>query len=176
MGVGGSCPFGLPGPQTGWPPVGNYYADGYPAPVLLVSGADPSFYFRSVAGPDPDRTRVEICPLATSTRDTLREHLLARLVGEPPEGPSIRSFVRHTLTWRNDKQFLSELRAFVDRQQRLVATVTKKLTDAGLLSDEEAASSQPSLDVWVYDDRGRKLASLPVLREPGRHVQITAGR
>ncbi len=173
MGVGGSCPFGLPGPQTGWPPVGNYYADdGYPAPVLMVSGADPSFYFRSVAGPDPDRARSEICPWPTGVRNTLREHLLARLVGESPEVPSVRSFVRDAITWRSDRQFLNDLQSFVDRQQHLFIAISGKLTDAGLLSDQESASTRPGLEVQVYDDRVRKLPALLALQDPGNHVHI----
>lgn len=179
-GSGGSCSSGLPGPRTGWPPVGNYYTTGrvnyFPGNAgggLLANGVDPSFYVRVVGAADVEGSRDERRCDPKPNRDLLREHFLGSLAGGPQGNVSVQSYVAQTIIWQDDAQYLRDLRAFINQQQRLLEGLSRKLLDAGLLSPAESASARPSLEIRIYDDRNEQPSSLPVARDVGSDVNIS---
>ena len=180
-GSGGSCSSGLPGPRTGWPPVGNYYTTGrgryFPGNAgggLLANGVDPSFYIRVVGAADAEGSRDEKRCDVKPDRDLLREHFLGSLASEPQGNASVQSSVSQTIRWQDDAQYLRDLRAFVNQQQSLFESLSRILMDAGLLSPDERASARPSLEVRIYDDRSERLSVLPVLSDAGSDVKFAA--
>lgn len=179
-GHGGSCSSGTLDPRTGWPPVGNYYTTGrdhyFPGNAgggFLANGADPSFYVRVWGAADAegsgDERRCDFKP----DRDLVREHFLGRLTGEPQGNASVLSYVERTIIWQDDAQYLRDLRAFINEQKGLLEGLSRKLTDAGLLSPAERASARPSLEVRIYDERSDRPSSLPVVREVGSDVKMS---
>jgi hypothetical protein len=180
MGVGSGvdCASGPPAVKTGWPPVGNYYVrnmtSGVTGDVLLQDGADPAFYFRTVDAAYPDRNDDESAcsKMFELNRDMVREHFLAKLASEPPENPSVRSYVEPTITWHDDAMYLISLRAFIGQQQRLFDALGKKLMESGQISAEERESARPSLEMRISDCRKNSPPILPVLENPGSNVKI----
>jgi hypothetical protein len=173
VGSGGSCSSGLPSTKTGWPLVGNYYISRHG--MLLADGADPSFYFRRVGGPDANAQSGDYqCEFIflQSKRDTFRERFLAKLVGESPDNPSVRSQVSETIAWKSDAQYLNDLRSVVRRQQDLFEKLRMKLVASGLLTPEESATVKPSLEIRVLDVRSKRPSNLPPLQQTDSNVQI----
>jgi hypothetical protein len=168
-GIGSSCSGGGLPSWPGWPPVGNYRFAG-PGSVVLANGADPSFYERVVGGALPsDNERA--CGWRRS-RDLVSEHFLATLAGEPVGDSTVRASVKRTITWKDDEQYLKDLRAFIDLQQDAIDTLGAKLMAAGLLSAEERRLVRPSLQVWISDERTKTLSSLPTLQNAETNVKI----
>ncbi len=172
-GVGGSCPFTPPSPwPVGWPPIASYFFGFIDrSSVLLAAGADPSLYTRA-AGKAVLYTEMPPCEWLKPNRDVVREHFLANLAEEPTGNPSVRSTVETTITWRNNAQYLRDLRAFTDQEQDLFDKLSAKLMAAGPLSAEERASVRPSLLVRISDDRSKKPSSLPVVQNTESNVKI----
>jgi hypothetical protein len=160
--------------RAGWPPVGNYYTDR--RGVLIASGADPSFYIRSVGDADPGDLRPGIgelpCDPFGDDWDTKRENILADLVGEQPGKSSVRASVGTTIIFQNDSQYLRDLQVFVRQQQGLLEQLRGKLTAQGLLSTAESAAAQPFLELSIFDNRSTKPSMLPILQNAGRNVTM----
>lgn len=172
-GYGGSCPSGAGGPQAGWPPVGSYYIS--TRGTLMVSGIVPSFYWRTVGGPDPNGPGNELaCEFFGWKRDALREHFLAQLVGESVDNPSVRSGVTVTIVWKTDTQYQSDLRAFIHQEQTLMASLSDKLTAHGLLTAEEQMTARPTLALTVSDARSSRSSNLPPVGDLDSNVSIVS--
>jgi len=165
-GIAGSCSSGRPS-WPDWPPVGNYAFAGS-GNTLLSNGVDPSFYTRTLGG----AIRGELACGWRSSRDLLSEHFPATLAGEPTDGPSVRASVKSSISWRNDDQYIKEVRDLIDRQQAAIEKLNAKLVSAGLLSAEERQVAQPTLQVWISDERSKKASALPTLQNIERNVRI----
>jgi hypothetical protein len=177
-GSGGSCGSGAPPVKTGWPPVGNYYVlnsvGGSTGSILLAGGTDPAFYVRTVNAAyfDGNGEESACSKMFEVNRDMVREHFLAKLASEPVGNSSVRSYKDQSITWQDDLTYLGSLRVFISQQQTLFDNLSKKLVDAGLLSAEESKSARPTLEVRIFDYRGKSLPALPVLENPGSNVKV----
>jgi hypothetical protein len=169
----------LPSPPTDWPPVGNYYAAGgyigssyYGKGVTaVIGGTDSVIYIRNVGVADTEG-RYDVCGFKNANRHVFREHFLAGLAAEPVGNPTVRSSVSDTIMWQNSAQYLKDLSALIDHQQRLFDALGKKLITAGLLTTGEWTNTRPSLEIRITDERSAKQSDLPVLQNAGRGVKI----
>jgi hypothetical protein len=170
-GIGVSCSFGSPGPvRSGWPEVGNYFISKRTG-TLFASGRDPSYYVRSVSGADPNPQRAEL-PCDWWDRDSLTEHFLVALAGQSPETSSFRLKVARDITWASDPQYLAELQAVVNEEQRRIDELGSALARAGQLDGNDWMALRPSVGVRISDDRRRPPGNLPPPQDLGAGVAI----
>ena len=166
-GIGGSsfCCMGggASRPKPGWPPLGVYEFGGcdgnlQPGAMVLAVGTDPAYYYRHV------NTTYELSALASCCnpdQDLVRQRYLTKLLVESPEQPLVRAHLSHSIEWQGPDAYLSELAAFIDEQQHSFAELTLRLGERKLLSETEAGTLRPTLQIHVLDLRGSEQPVLP---------------
>jgi hypothetical protein len=173
-GIGGSCASSGEG-KAGWPVVGNYsFAWRRTGAILLADGADPVYYMRWVSGAY-DRNRDQCCgpcTVAGPELDTYREHYLTTLLYAPLGNPSVRAYSNKEILWEGSAAYLAFLRSVVSRQEQLFSDVAGKLINAGLMTDEDAVTARPRLEITIVDDREDKTAPLPRFENLGENVTV----
>ena len=102
----------------------------------------------------------------------MREQWLARLAGESPDAASVRASVIETIDWRGDRQYLRDVRTFIDREQSRLGALAMKLGAAGVLTEQERATVAPSIRVRIEDARGIRTSRLPLLLNPASNVTV----
>ena len=171
-GYAGSCSSGAGAPRAGWPPVGTYYVS--QRGMLLSQGQVPTSYIRIVGAPEPSGRRADFpCDFVRPNWNLMRERFLARLAGELSGDTPVKSLANETLTWRNDAQYLTDMRALIRRQQDLLDSLATRLLNAGVLTGEEHTTARPSIAVTVTDDRSVRRSQLPALQNAGSRVTVT---
>jgi hypothetical protein len=177
-GMGGSafCGFGLkPQPKAGWPPLGVYEFGGcgdraVPGDTLLAGGTDPAYYRRQVrAGYLSGDQSGGAC---NADQDLVRQHFLTALLNASPEEPPLRAHVSHSITWQGPDTYSSDVAAFIAAQQQLFAQLAQRLRQQSLLSETEAATLRPKLQLRVWDRRASPDPALPALAPLPENVTV----
>ena len=176
MGGSAFCGFGLkPQPKAGWPPLGVYEFGGcgdraVPGDTLLAGGTDPAYYRRQVrAGYLSGDQSGGAC---NADQDLVRQHFLTALLNASPEEPPLRAHVSHSITWQGPDAYSSELAAFNAAQQRVFAELARQLGNLRLLSETEAATLRPKLQLRVWDRRASPDPALPALAPLPENVTV----
>jgi hypothetical protein len=161
------CGFGLrPQPKAGWPPLGVYEFGGCgnrlaPGDTLLTGGTDPAYYTRRV------HVGYELGDLSGcgcgEDRDLVYQHYLTALLYASPEQPPLLAHVSHSITWQGPDAYSSDLAAFIAAQQQLFAQLAQRLGQQSLLSETEAATLRPKLQIHISDYRSSRDPALPAL-------------
>lgn len=176
-GWGGSCASSSPETRSGWPQTGHYsFANSdsgvTSGSILLANGPDPVYFNRLVDA--SYGVQAEGCGATVRFPDGMREHFLRALLYASADKPPLSSSPMQTIVWRGDTQFLNELRAFIESEQKAFARTGQDLIAAHLLTAEEAAASVPHLEIRLSDDREDKSAAIPALDEVPPNVRIVS--
>jgi len=165
---------GPPEDRTAWPEIGTYsLAEPGPGVTLLADGADPAYYRRKVGRVYGDIEGGGQCSnVIANSWDLLRQHYLARMLGESRENPSLKASNFRTVFWKNDVAYQAQLRRFVQQQQMKFAEVTGKLRDACLITADEFAAAKPHLEITIVDERKDKTTPLPRAEHLGENVTV----
>ncbi len=175
---GGSLCCGLGGqsrPKIGWPPLGVYAFGGcgirlQPGATLLADGPDPVYYHRQV-NDSYHADGVTGCGCGED-RDLVYQHYLTALLFHPPEEPPLCAHVSHLIEWQGPDAYSSELAAFIAAQQRVFAELARQLGNLRLLSDAEAATQRPRLQIRISDYRASPAPALPALAPLPENVTV----
>jgi hypothetical protein len=177
FGGGGTCggPAVRPRAKNGWPPLAVYafgcLGDGVqPGAKLLASGPDPVHYHRQVN----DNYHVDgvgNCGCGPD-RDLVRQHFLTALLYASPEQPPLLAHVSHTITWQGPDAYSSDVAAFIAAQQQLFAQLAQRLRQLSLLSETEAATLRPKLQLRIWDRRASPDPALPALAPLSENVTV----
>ena len=100
------------------------------------------------------------------------QHYLTALLFRPPEEPPLRAHVSHLIHWQGPDAYSSDLAAFIAAQQRLFAQVARDLGILRLLSETEAATLRPKLQLRVWDRRASPDPALPALAPLPENVTV----
>ncbi len=152
-------------PRAGWPEIGNYVlsACGATQSMILADGVHPAYYQRVVNNLYHSESD---SPCINTDLDKIRADYLATLLSSGPDHVPVPSQVTRSITWTNGEGYLSELTQFIADQQTLFASAARRLASAGLMTESEASSSRPALEITVADIRQAKLPPLPNLPAP----------
>ena len=161
------CGAALPRPpKAGWPPVGLYAFAGCgdsvePGATVLVAGPDPAYYVRQISA----SYEIEGAPSCgcNPDRDLVRQHYLTSLLFGSPEHPPVRAHVSHTIVWQSVENYSSDVVAFRAEQQRILSDLMRQLAERNLLTEDQAKSLRPKLDVSIWDQRASPQPPLPEL-------------
>jgi len=177
-GGGGSSHCCGPGPlreaKAGWPPLGAYEFAGcgdslQPGATVLAAGIDPAYYERQVT--DSYQVVLSSCGCYVD-RDLVRQHYLSTLLRELPDPASLPAHVSQTFYWHGPETYLSDLAAFVGVEQRQFADVARRVAGFGMLSDAEAATLRPRLQIHILDARFSRDTPLPALAPLPENVTV----
>jgi hypothetical protein len=181
--VGGSGSGGLcygPGggmPRVDWPPVTIYWLWTAEAAnsELFVGGENPVFLQRKLsrdyitaAGPEDDCGPPSVRP-ADLSRD-----LIGQLLGQKKDAFALQLTSFLSVTWSSPKAYLDEATSFVLQQAEILHSVEDGLQARGLLTDDEAASAHPPLNVQVVDERNGDKTPLPDLLFADPSIHLTS--
>jgi hypothetical protein len=177
-GVGGGslcCGLGSsPKPKAGWPPLGVYAFGGcgerlQAGATVLAGGTDPAYYSRQVnASYTPDGG----AGCCNPDQDLVRQHYLTTLLFGSAEQPPVRAHVSHTIAWQGMDAYRGELAALIAEQQRVFAELARRLGKLGLLSEEEAKTLRPRLEIRVWDQRAAPQPALPAIATLAENVTV----
>jgi hypothetical protein len=177
-GEGGSGGYGSSlslKPRDGWPPLGLYAFSGcgdrlQPGAMVLAGATDPAYYQRQVT------TNYQVAGVLSygcnPDRDLVRQHYLTTLLFDPAERPPVRAHVSHTIVWQGPVAYSSELSAFIGEQQRIFAELARRLGEQNLLSDAEAKTIRPRLEVRVWDQRESRDPALPAVTTVAENISV----
>lgn len=168
-GCNGDVGYGL---KANWPAVGAYaLRHGYglqSGVTLLADGDEPVYYLRyesksygGLSGPCDNG----------DDRDTYRAEYLARMailagVRAPLRADRAKDVDPHPslgIQWTNAEDYQREVLAAIVRQRDATFRVIQRLHELHWLTDEDAASLQPHIEVTVWDQRQNKSVALPVV-------------
>jgi hypothetical protein len=177
-GIGGGstcCGGGLSKPRAGWPALGVYAFGGcgdrlQPGATVLARGTDPAYYHRQVnasyqvdgvfnCGCNPDQ-------------DLVRQHYLTTLLRDSGEQPPVRAHVSHTIVWQGLDAYRSERAAFIGEQQHIFAELARRLGERSLLSEAEAKTIRPKLQIRVWDQRASQQPALPAVATLAENITV----
>jgi hypothetical protein len=176
-GRGGSatcCGGSAPQPKAGWPPAGIYSFAGCgdraePGSMVLAVGADPAYYNRLVN----DSYAMDGAPCACNPdKDLVRQHYLTALLSDSPENPPVRAHVSHTIMWQGMDAYRRELAAFITQQQHVLAELMHRLGEHGLLSNDQAQSLRPKLEIRIWDQRALQSPPLPLPATQDENITV----
>ncbi|MGO9241300.1 MAG: hypothetical protein ACLQBJ_10865 [Bryobacteraceae bacterium] len=179
FGRGGSafcCGAGpAPHAKEGWPPLGVYGLGGCGDRVeigatILAAGIDPAYYHRQVTD-SYELSGVSGCG-CNPDQDLVRQHYLTTLLYASPEDPPLRAHVSQTIVWESPQAYSGALAGFVAGEQRLFADLAGRLMRQSLLSETEAATLRPQLQIHIFDYRSSREPALPTLAPLPENVTI----
>ena len=84
----------------------------------------------------------------------------------------MRAHVSHTIMWQGLGAYRSELGDFIGQQKHLFAELARRLGEQGLLSEVEAKSIHPRLEIRVWDQRATRIPALTADVALERNVTI----
>ncbi len=177
FGGGASCcgAAGRPRAKNGWPPLA-IYAFGclgdsvQPGATLLAGGPDPVHYHRQV-NDSYHVVGVTGCGCGED-RDLVYQHYLTALLYASPEQPPLLAHVSHSIAWQGPDAYSSNVAAFIASQQHLFAQLAQRLLQQSLLSETEAATLRPKLQLRIWDRRTSPDPALPALAPLPENVTI----
>jgi hypothetical protein len=159
-------------PREGWPPLSLYFLEenvsrkgSFP---LIGAGGDQITYNRVSLGGGYGSCFIPQ-PLTAETRF----HLLAEMLGIGPVEMPWKVQQQTNIIWKNDKQYVSELREAISQEEAKLRVTAKGLHAKGLLTAAEADSVRPRLLVSVSDQRGMAAGSLPQLKVGDSRTSFT---
>lgn len=161
----------LPGPVVGvymFAACGNRVR---PEETLLAAGDEPAYYVRIPANTYYEGAGGACC---TPDQDLVRQHYLAKLLSAPSERPPLRAHLDHDIQWQGADAYSADLLAFVASQQQLFAKLAQELGHAGLLTESEAATLRPRLELQITDMRSSRDSALPALSPLPENVTIAS--
>jgi hypothetical protein len=178
-GGGGSsqcCGAGLPfEPRAGWPPLGVYAFAGcgdrlQPGAAVMAGGTDPAYYNRHVTA-SYQLAALPGCG-CNPDQDLVRQHYLTTLLFDSAEQPPVRAHVSHTIVWQGQDAYQSELAAFIGDQQHVFAELARRLGERSLLSEAEAKTLRPKLQIRIWDQRGSQQPALPAFATMAENITV----
>ena len=177
-GCGGSAlccgPGRPPKEKAGWPPLGVYAFGGcgdrvQPEATILAGGTDPAYYHRQVnASYLVDVLSCGCIP----DQDLVRQHYLTTLLSDSAEQPPVHAHVSHTIVWQSPDHYRSGLAAFIGAQHHIFAELARRLGERNLVSDTEAKSIHPTLQIRVWDQRSSREPALPAVTELSENITV----
>jgi hypothetical protein len=181
IGVGGGgssqcCGAGLPfEPKAGWPPLGVYAFAGcgdrlQPRATVLAGGTDPAYYHRQVTA-SYRSAGVSACG-CNPDRDLVRQHYLTTLLFDSAEQPPVRAHVSHTIVWQGLDAYNSEMAVFIGAEQHVFAELARRLGERSLLSEAEAKTMRPKLQIHIWDQRGSQQPALPAVATLAENITV----
>jgi hypothetical protein len=166
-----------PKAKAGWPPVGVYgfggCGEGLRAGDTVLAGGTDSAYYRRLVSASYQMEDVSSCGCSADW-DLVRQHYLTNLLSDSADQPPVSAHVSHTIVWQGPDAYRSELAAFIGDQQRVFAELVRRLGDQGLLSEEEAKSLRPRLQIRVSDQRASQEPALPAVAMLAGNVTVEA--
>ena len=84
----------------------------------------------------------------------------------------VRAHVSHTIAWQGMDAYRGELAALIAEQQRVFAELARRLGKLGLLSEEEAKTLRPRLEIRVWDQRAAPQPALPAIATLAENVTV----
>lgn len=171
-GGGGSMVCGDGGaaaPRPGWPPLFLYQIEENSSQanaLTLVSAGGDRVTYNRLSASDGWGSCLFPQPLTPETRF----HLVAAMLSMAPKEMPWQPRQSTTIAWRSDEQYLLELQDVIAKQETGFETTARALLNKQLLTDDEAKTVRPRLNVSVLDDR---YPELPHLRATNARTAIT---
>jgi hypothetical protein len=137
--------------------------------MVLTGGTDPAYYFRHVTA--AYRAAGGLDCGCNPDKDLVRERYLTKLLADSSERPPVRAHVSHTIAWQDLNAYRSELANFIGVQQHTFAELARRLVEQGLMSEADAKSIRPRLDIRVWDQRGTREPALTATA-PNENITI----
>jgi hypothetical protein len=172
-----SCCGASPGaPRQNWPPVGAYRLSVQPSAdaELLAPGENPVHFSRTVTrdysrGVHSSSDCADWLGVAISD---LSRDLIGQLLGVGKDDFTLQIRPDLEITWNSAKSYFDGGRAFVLMQEQILHNAEAALLARGLLTDAEAASVHPPLEVEIVDLR-REKTPLPSLAFADPAITVT---
>jgi len=112
------------------------------------------------------------CSFIRPLDDTTRHALLAEMLGKNASEMTWKPSQRESFQWEGEDVFLSELGKIVDVQESKLRETVEELADKGLLTEDEAVSARPRLQVEVLDQRGSQIPPLPEFKPSDPYTSV----
>lgn len=167
---------GAGAPRTEWPPVGIYglWANQGAGSELLVGGENPVYWQKKLSRDySLAATILYGCsnPRGVGPADLSRD-LIGQLLGQKKDQFALQLNPLLSISWSSPEAYLDEATSFVLKQAEILHGVENGLQARGLLTDDEAASAPPPLNVEVVDLRDGDKTPLPELlfADPSIHL------
>jgi hypothetical protein len=87
-------------------------------------------------------------------------------------GSRLRAHVSHTIMWQGPDAYQSDLAAFIAEQQHIFDELARQLSEQNLLSEAEAKSIRPRLQIRVWDQRTARESALPVVATRPENITL----
>jgi hypothetical protein len=170
-GEGGSCGEGSNSGRGGWPPAGLYYLSLHDSPTsaLLADGENPVYVRRVDPGQDAPGSCAEDMFLDIAG---LRRDLVGQLLGLKKEQFALQLNPSLDVTWSTGQAYVDTADDSVRKPQDTLQQTVAALEAQGLLTEAEAESNRPSLEVAVLDLR-REKTPLPSLSLTDPSITVT---
>jgi hypothetical protein len=91
---------------------------------------------------------------------------------DSPDRPSLPAHVSRTIAWQSPEAYLRDLAAFIAEQQIRFTYVAQKLRESNRLSESEAATLRPRLQITIQDQRTTRDTTLPALAPLPENVTV----
>jgi len=162
---GGECDFSLRVPKAGWPPVGLYRLTQFPDRIpsltaaLLVQGETPVYYWRAELG-NYDNPPDGSGSCDDGDRDEYRAQYLNELMGS--SDIRLNPYPREMISWNGDAHYQQQVLAIVSQQRAKFRQAGAALQHSEqVLTETEAATLQPCLEIMIHDYRSNQSSPLP---------------
>ncbi len=167
FGGGSECGFSLRGPKVGWPRVGLYALTQFPGRLpaiearFLIGGETPVYYLRADPG-NYDNPPDDPYYCDGGDRDKYRAQYLAQFYTASWPKVVLPSYPEAVIVWQDQDAYRGDLLRAVEEKRKLFGDAILALQDHGL-TDEEASSLQPRIEVVIRDIRHERSTPLPVV-------------
>jgi len=175
-GVVGDCMGPADGaPRAEWPPVSIYWLwTNQAAGSELFAGGENPVYWQSKLSRDYSLAAMlkYDCGSLNPGPPDLSRDLVGQLLGQKKNDFALQLNPFLSITWSSPEAYLNEATLFVLKQAEILHSARDGLQARGLLTDDEAVSAQPPLNVEVMDERNADKTPLPTLlfTDPAIHV------